>query len=786
MAVIFHTNTHATCVPAVMQFFPPLPPAGHIQHVHPHLHPAHPAAAMALLTPAPAPPPQPHHHHHHHIQQQQAPPHLIPSQLHHDAPPPPSMGHPRFLSWQMSQSLNGYPWRVQAGSVPYFSFPSTPPTFLPSNPLPYTFAPVPPFSINQIAQVPSTAVPVPSYAGIAVQGAVVDSMVPGPNGAPFPVAAIPSLADVSAEHLHNVPPGAVAVTITSANAVPGQPSGATVVIQQSVMHPSQEAAVVHQNQDMAVLHTIGGPPPPHAHYQTPAHIGPALIAAEGVQGAGLVGGEGVAVGRYHGSLVTPLTSQLVPPQHNIMGVSLDYSVTSTDSPQSHRVRMLAHEQAHTHNMDGGATSRFPRRQSDNALPATSRSRMLAESRALAMMNDGAGPSRSMDSDSASDNDSMDSNSPGRNFASIIYGVHRFPTYDNDSDDLSEAAIELESNDSMLHRHGIGLSPDSQMSSDADESSSPSSVSDTSSPTNPSTIRHISSNAATRMVSPVSDLLPAAGTLNSADFEEDGNISTDTGTSSDEPGPLSLPVLINLADSDTSLVSTSPASVIDLTTTDSRPSESNTSPPSSTNMTVHVSSQSQQMGSHSYGETAPPSFLPIINHVAESAVFRPAQQSLETDGEVLQVISRHESARHYGAPVSLQRQVVMESNIVESQEVQLVNHGVVQITQPHSHGHASQIYAQQGQLGPGHTHIIQQQPLHAFSHHAHEHAAQQVFPGYSAHLPLSSEIQQVSTLPPLAAPVLPLEPAVAMGSNVHVLSWQPALSQPQHHPGWYII
>ena len=76
---------------------------------------------------------------------------------------------PNLLSWQMSQSFNTYPWRMQANGVPFFTFPSTPPSFIPANSYPYTFAPLPaaPFSISPMQPVPST-VPMPSYNGLSV------------------------------------------------------------------------------------------------------------------------------------------------------------------------------------------------------------------------------------------------------------------------------------------------------------------------------------------------------------------------------------------------------------------------------------------------------------------------------------------------------------------------------------------------------------------------------------------------------------------------------------------
>ena len=76
---------------------------------------------------------------------------------------------PNLLSWQMSQSLNTYPWRMQATGVPFFTFPSTPPQFIPANSYPYTFAPLPaaPFSISPM-QHGASSVHMPTYTGLVV------------------------------------------------------------------------------------------------------------------------------------------------------------------------------------------------------------------------------------------------------------------------------------------------------------------------------------------------------------------------------------------------------------------------------------------------------------------------------------------------------------------------------------------------------------------------------------------------------------------------------------------
>ena len=552
------------------------------------------------------------------------------------------------------------------------------------------------------------------------------------------------------------------------------------------MPPNQEPAVV-QNQDLAVLHAIGAHPLPHAHYQTPqipAHIAPAIITAD--NGLGLMHNlgsslpaEGVAMGRYHGSMVTPHLVSVAPPpaQNNLMGVSLDYSVTSTDSLQGH-VRMLPREQAgNVRQHSGASSSHFPRY--DAPLPSNSRTVMLGESRVL--LNDGAGPSRNIDSDSGSDSDSMDSNSPSRNFASLIYGVHRYSNYDNDSDDSSETPIELDSSDA---RELSDLSADSQMSSDVDESSSPSSVSDTSSPTNPSTIRHISSSTATVVISPVPSpahySAAASDTINltlNTTFDSSEGGSPETATTTDEPGPLTLPVLINIADSDSSHVTRHPTAVIDLTAATSSPSGVSESNLPLSSFMSSVTSQDQQLASSSYAE-ALPSFVPVIQQTLEGAMYIPQQTAGSESGIQLETTRLYGGSipegqevrlatRHCGHPMSVPRRAQLserEGAVIDGQDIQLVNHSVVQMTQPLPHGPAPQIYASHGQLA-------QQQPLHSYTHHAHDPA----FPSYSTHVPSGSGSME---MPPVVAPIVPMESntaAVAMGSSVRVLRWQPTLS-----------
>ena len=140
----------------------PLGPTPYDHHAHQrsrsHAHQAPPTAPRIL--PPGAVPPQPMIN-----IQQLPPPQVVAAAAAGNSP----AILPNLLSWQMSQSFNTYPWRMQAAGVPFFTFPATPPSYIPANSYPYTFAPLPaaPFSINPIQPVPTT-VQVPPYNGLSV------------------------------------------------------------------------------------------------------------------------------------------------------------------------------------------------------------------------------------------------------------------------------------------------------------------------------------------------------------------------------------------------------------------------------------------------------------------------------------------------------------------------------------------------------------------------------------------------------------------------------------------
>lgn len=183
---------------------------------------------------------------------------------------------PNLLSWQMSQSFNTYPWRMQATGVPFFTFPSTPPSYIPANSYPYTFAPLPaaPFSISPMQPVPSS-VHMPSYNGLSVmvpQVTTVDAnavplnpnqnnMVTQGYAVAAPNAAVPPQPMLD--------PELQAVTVT----LSGEGNPVLHVLQShTTPHPDRQMHQYHQNIPQAPLNIAPTVPPaliPTAHPQPP-------------------------------------------------------------------------------------------------------------------------------------------------------------------------------------------------------------------------------------------------------------------------------------------------------------------------------------------------------------------------------------------------------------------------------------------------------------------------------------------------------------------------------------
>ena len=640
----------------------------------------------------------------------------------------------------------------------------------------------------------------------------VDSVVTGPVGATFPVAALTSLTEVPGEPLHNGPPGTVGVTISSgSHPVTGQ----TVVIQRPIVH-QQAREVGIPNPDMAVYHTVSHPPPPppahphhahhihhgHAHYtpsQLPPHIAPAIIVGDSTQPASVI---------QHGPLVTALPPpQLISvggPHHGVMGVSLAHNISPLDAnPNQARVSQIPSAVSLNHDRRYGPVPSDSAVSSSNLSPhypssdvesgsAGIRSilaRSSANNATVAMLDDGGGPSSVTADTASSDNDSLESNSPGTQFAAILYNGHHFPRYENDSDDYS--AVELESGDSVSYRHGRQMSDSSRdghiLTSDPDDSSG---ISDSDSDVlaNPSTLRMI--NTSSEIVN-----LPSSSSVNveAASSSEDqssslyvsnetnpGNVSeADMRPLGDEEN-MSLPPLISInSDSDTAISQApTPSSVIDLTVSSANSSPSlselSVSPQRSSTLRdprIFRDGSSCIISSNLFRESA-------SNEVSVPGVSNMAENNLDRHTFVMTSASDRDPA--IGGVSS------------QSCDFHHSSHSVVQLAQPHPH---QQYVALQQQQLQQQIHQQLQQQQHALLHghnviHPHantEQTTQSMFP-FPSHLVhggdnSSVSVPQVSTpthpspSPSVAAAAaLPLDPSSSVNQHdVHVLAWQQHLA-----------
>ena len=587
----------------------PQPTQPHFHHhIHPHVHPSHPTA-VALVTPQPP----------HPVQAPAVAAAAAGSEI-----------LPSLLSWQMSQSLNTYPWRMQTGSVPFFTFPSTPPSYIPANSYPYTFAPLPapPFSISPIQPGAGTAtVAVPSYTGIAVPQVTAVEPIVTLNSAPalaagvvhaaqpptYPVAAaaIQSLNESGEAQIQNVTlashpnPGTATAVAVGIN-------GATVnVIQQPVIQPaaahessnsggivlpavSAAPAAIHtQGHDLAVIHTLG---PTHQHFQTNsslharrptiqhvAHTPAALIqtAIQANDSSASLGHHQVHLVR---SSLANLDAQLAGPSSvsDARGSSdrhrNDRSIFSQSVPISSS-STPAHSPSDTQFALAPRVARIP------------------------------SPSSGDESDSSSSTTS----SLGENLSSMFFPVPSYSPLMSDSEGVETPDHLSESPNPFSGRESTDILSDGSNNTSEQSDSEGESASD-------SSALHTLADAAVILADAPGD-------------EMDISNSQPSTSSSSESESLQLPVLINFSgsDSEQSRVDT-PTSVIDLTAspTTSSPTLLSESPPSN----VSASSVSRNLqgslesaaasanhdGHHlRHHAIAAPLLLPVIQHQAPNVI-----------------------------------------------------------------------------------------------------------------------------------------------------------------------
>ena len=467
-----------------------------------------------------------HHPYHHGASIRSAPhPHM-----HHQLHPSHPIAHaavaantsttilPHLLSWQTShQSFNTYPWRVQ-NSVPFFTFPSTPPQYLPANSYPYTFAPRPaaPFPMQPVV---THAVPVPmsnEHVPVAVT-----------IGNPTPV---------------NVPPNAVAVSVN--------------VIQQPVIHgPTQTQEVVSPaSQDVTVIHSLGHT---HQHFQA-THLSAAahpFVQADG----------GVLQNR--------------PPVESYVALPNAAHVISLEQP---RMNLSMTMNPSTHTIHPHASHR----------PDTNRSAESARASSMWLRADnGPGPSSRHQpmsgipspSDSSDSSPSSASSSPRESFSSIFYQA-------SDSDTVDTPTL-VDSPSGIFRGNMRGDISFTSTGNDSEHTA----------------LQTLADAAMSLTNSPVSQ----------------GNASEHAQGDSSERGPLRLPVLINISDSEPDSSVTTPSSIIDLTSSPTTSSSLLPSTPSDQQSDIASSPES----SPSDG-LAPPVLVPVIHRRApyETGIRNPAQTS----------------------------------------------------------------------------------------------------------------------------------------------------------------
>lgn len=527
----------------------------------------------------------------------------------------------------------------------------------------------------------------------------------------------------------------------------------------------------------------------------------------------------------HGPLVTTLPPphliSVSGPRHGVVGVSLAHSVPSMDisrnQAQASRVPAASVSLNHGHGhvqissdstlSNSSLSSHYP--SSDTESGEADITTMLARTSgsAAVALSDGAGPSSvNAESASPSDSDSLESDSPGTQFAAMLYRGRHFPRYENDSDDYS--AVELESGDSISYRHGRQLSNSSgesqPLTSDPDDSSGLSD-SDSDVLANPSTLRLINTSAATMNVPPspvVNEEASSSEGLSNSDSRYVSNETDPVDVSEAEMRPTddeentSLPPLISInSDSETPLSQVqTPPSVIDLTV-----SSVNSSPSvSELNVSPHHSSTLRDP--RIFRDQSP--YIVSSNLFRESAsedvVIVPGRSSAATEDE---------TRRCPFAITSTEERTPVVGGVVNSQsrDFHRSSHSVVQLAQPHT-THLVAIQQQQlHQRIQRHMHQQQQALLHGHNV-VHPHAnnvvhpranndptTQSIFP-YSSHVVHGGEnsgvvVQQVTTLPHPSLPgvataavipaaALPMDPGSSINQSVHVLAW------PQHLAGTY--
>ena len=453
---------------------------------------------------------------------------------------------------------------MQAAGVPFFTFPSTPPQFLPSNSYPYTFAPLPaaPFSINPMQPVPGIAVPqVPGdLAAGAPPSFAVATAIPAPVG--------------EGDQLP-------AVAVTIAGAIAAHPdahvSGNPLSLNMNVIQQSTPGR-------------IGPDPAIHGQFQGGRHhIPPALIQAR--RSRRTYPNLAMAADQEENRYTGPVSRHTVPPPFTADAHTL---LDHTRGAEVHIV---------PRSVPLSSTSSTENPPIADSLPSSSNFLSSQRSEVTNVWDDSPGPSHPPN-------------------AAVFY--HRTPS-DSGSDseeDSSPLQVQLGSFSPLS-----GLSP---LTSDSDTPSTPLLDSPTlfqqTSNSSPESNSALSSDQ--EGVSPSQSDNESVGNLALHTLANAAAILSDTHTplDSSEPGPstpyrpnrfpqsgpLRLPVLINISDSDGESQIATPPSVIDLTH-----SPHSTSPPSNNTSSTDTPLSHREVTPHPDGSASTSNSVPVLVPVIHS-------------------------------------------------------------------------------------------------------------------------------------------------------------------------
>ena len=588
----------------------------HVHHLYQHQPPLRPGMPTAqMFNIQPLPPPLPPHNDIQGVVQQQPPPPM----QHHVVAAAATGGNapailPNLLSWQMSQSFNTYPWRMQATGVPFFTFPSTPPSYIPANSYPYTFAPLPaaPFSISPMQPVPTT-VHMPSYNGLSVvvpPGSTVDTTtVPPPHHHAsrvvqhgFPV--VPPAAAAAVVPSHSQPGldrevQAVAVTLNGDVAAPilhvlqQRSGGQDHQIRQYHHHHHHHqgvGAVAPMNiatatAPPALIATHPPPPPPTSQANTAAaasNVTP-VVPFEFLS-AGDIPSSGHHAQAVHQNVAGAVSAPPPPFAFEVVSIPTREnrplqnreSVTPTpfvfDAFSSHTVHMSESDRLHgTATGSNNHRSLFPVDAARHSSQQSSRSSHIQSTGIIgsyprllpggggAIWDEIPGPSGLNRGQSFPESSSSRDSTPD---------VPSFPMFSpDDSSDDSDISVTPDlltvspAAAGLFDESVSGLSSSDQDDSSADDTPHDMSMDSSSSSSTTSALHTLADAAAILADSPST---PVSSSSSSSSAAASGaSISTESSSVGPPPPPLRLPVLINISDSESDS-RLSPSAIIDLT------------------------------------------------------------------------------------------------------------------------------------------------------------------------------------------------------------------------------